>query len=227
MIPAVDPIQAGRAASLVAELRRTGITDERLLDAMERVPRPLFVPATFADHAWDNVALPIGHGQTISQPLVVAAMTQVLEVGERHKVLEIGTGSGYQTAILARLCRRVFTIERHRDLLVQAEQRFKALRLGNVTARYGDGTKGWQEPAPFDRILITAAAAELPAALVDLLAPGGVLVAPLGEEWRDQMLVRLRHNQDGTILREQLASVRFVPLVPGLPRRSAASVEAS
>lgn len=218
MIRRQEADEAARAAGLAAELRRAGIADERVLAAMERVPRPLFVPATFGEHAWDNVALPIGQGQTISQPLVVALMTAALELGERHNVLEIGTGSGYQTAVLAPLCRRVFTIERHRDLLLQAEARFKTLRLGNIVTRFGDGTKGWVETAPFDRIIVTAAAPDVPAALVEQLAPGGVLVGPIGHEKRDQMLVRIRRDADGASYCEELLPVRFVPLVPGLPR---------
>jgi protein-L-isoaspartate(D-aspartate) O-methyltransferase len=215
---AANSAQAERAAGLAQELARAGIRDPRVLAAMERVPRDLFVPPTFAEHAWDNVALPIGHGQTISQPLVVACMTEALEIGERHTVLEIGTGSGYQTAVLARLCRRVFTIERHQDLLREAEKRFATLRLGNVTSRFGDGSKGWPEPAPFDRILMTAAAPELPQALVDLLAPDGILVGPLGRERYDQTLVRVRRGADGALFCEGLGLVRFVPLVSGLPR---------
>ena len=217
---AADPGRIRKAESLAAELARAGIGDARVLGAMTRVPRDLFVPPTFSAHAWDDVALPIGHGQTISQPLVVALMTQALELGERHQVLEIGTGSGYQTAILALLCRRVFTIERHRGLLRDAEQRFRELRLGNVTSRFGDGSKGWTEPAPFDRILMTAAAPELPQALVDLLAPDGILVGPLGRERRNQSLVRVRRDAEGALSREELCLVRFVPLVPGLPREA-------
>ncbi|MEA2753994.1 MAG: protein-L-isoaspartate(D-aspartate) O-methyltransferase [Aliidongia sp.] len=218
---ALDPDQALKAAGLAEELARAGIRDERVLAAMANVPRDLFVPPTFAEHAWDNVALPIGHGQTISQPLVVACMTEALEVGERHMVFEIGTGSGYQTAVLAQLCRRVFTIERHRALLREAERRFAQLRLGNVTSRFGDGSKGWPEAGSFDRILITAAAAEFPQALIDLLAPDGILVGPLGPERQDQILVRIRRDADGTLVREELCAVRFVPLVPGLPREPA------
>jgi protein-L-isoaspartate(D-aspartate) O-methyltransferase len=205
------------AERLIEELRRAGITDERVLAAMGQVPRDQFVPAAFVDHAWDNVALPIGQGQTISQPLVVALMTVALELTDRHKVLEIGTGSGYQTAVLAPLCRRVFTIERHQVLHHESNKRFAALRLGNVTTRFGDGTKGWAEPAPFDRILLTAAAAKLPKSLPELLAPGGILVAPVGEEKGQQMLVRLRRTEDG-FETEELGAVRFVPLVEGLPR---------
>jgi protein-L-isoaspartate(D-aspartate) O-methyltransferase len=206
-----------QAAPMIAELAASGITDERVLAAMSRVPRPVFVPATFAEHAWANVALPIGHGQTISQPAMVAHMTQALELTDRTTVLEIGTGSGYQTAILSPLCRRVFTIERHRELLRQARTRFDYLKLHNVTTRFGDGTRGWVESAPFDRILITAAAAELPVQLIDLLSPEGMMVVPVGRERRDQELLRVRRT-DTEFVTEKLGTVRFVPLVPGLPR---------
>jgi protein-L-isoaspartate(D-aspartate) O-methyltransferase len=202
---------------LIMELRRCGITDARVLGAIERIPREMFVPATFADQAYENVALPIGHGQTVSQPLVVARMTEALEIGARHKVLEIGTGSGYQAAVLAKLCRRVYSIERHRELLREAEQRFAKLRIHNVTVRFSDGTKGWAEQAPFDRIIVTAAAPELPAVLADSLAVGGVLVAPVGDNRRDQQLLRIRRSDSG-FATEELGAVRFVPLVAGLPR---------
>jgi len=213
---------APKVLHLLMELRGLGVSDARVLGALERVPREIFVPAAFKDQAYENVALPIGHGQTISQPLVVALMTEALEVGERHKVLEIGTGSGYQTAVLARLCRRVFSIERHRALLKEAEKRFAELRLHNVTSRFGDGTKGWPEQAPFDRIIVTAAAPELPGKLLGSLAEGGVMVAPVGEERRDQRLIRIR-RKDGTSVTEELGPVRFVPLVEGLPRDPQAS----
>jgi protein-L-isoaspartate(D-aspartate) O-methyltransferase len=213
---------ATRVVRLVMELRGAGITDARVLGAIERVPREIFVPPAFKDRAWENVALPIGHGQTISQPFVVALMSQALEVGERQKVLEIGTGSGYQAAILARLCRRVFTLERYRPLLKTAEERFAALRLHNVTSRFGDGTKGWPEQAPFDRIIVTAAAPDVPGSLVENLAEGGVLVAPVGEEKRDQLLIRVR-RKDGEFHVEELGPVRFVPLVEGLPREAKAA----
>jgi protein-L-isoaspartate(D-aspartate) O-methyltransferase len=213
----VSDAPSPKVLRLLMELRGSGITDARVLGAIERVPRELFVPATFRDQAYENVALPIGQGQTISQPLVVALMTEALDVGERHKVLEIGTGSGYQAAVLARLCRRVFTLERHRGLLKEAEKRFAELKLHNVTTRFGDGTKGWPEQAPFDRIIVTAAAAEIPGALLDCLAAGGVLVAPVGEGHRDQELLRVRRGEGG-FQREPLGPVRFVPLVAGLPR---------
>jgi protein-L-isoaspartate(D-aspartate) O-methyltransferase len=212
-----DAAPASKKIRLIMELRRAGISDQRVLGAIERVPRELFVPATFADQAYENVALPIGHGQTVSQPLVVACMTVALEVGDRHKVFEIGTGSGYQTAILAKLCRRVFSIERYRPLLREAERRLAELRLHNVTCRFGDGTKGWPEQAPFDRIIVTAATPELPSILADSLAVGGILVAPVGEDRRDQQLLRIRRTEEGFVT-EELGAVRFVPLVAGLPR---------
>jgi protein-L-isoaspartate(D-aspartate) O-methyltransferase len=204
-------------AKLILELRAGGVTDPRILNAIERVPRDLFVPPLFRDRAYENVALPIGHGQTISQPLVVARMTEALELTERHIVLEIGTGSGYQAAVLARLARRVFTVERHRAMLKTAEERFRQLRLHNITMRFGDGTKGWPEQPSFDRIIVTAAAASLPDALLQSLAEDGVLVAPVGESKRDQALLRIR-RRNGDFTAEELGAVRFVPLVAGLPR---------
>ncbi len=198
-------------------MRRAGVTDPRILGAIERVPRELFVPPLFRERAYENVALPIGHGQTISQPLIVAQMTAALEVTERHIVLEIGTGSGYQAAVLARLARRVFTVERHRAMLKTAEERFKQLRLHNITVRFGDGTKGWPEQPSFDRIIVTAAAATIPDALLENLAEDGVLVAPVGAEKRDQSLLRVRRHGGG-FTTDALGLVRFVPLVAGLPR---------
>jgi protein-L-isoaspartate(D-aspartate) O-methyltransferase len=206
-----------KMARLVMILRGEGMSDLRVLAALERVPRELFVPAPFAEQAYDNVALPIGHGQTISQPYVVALMTQALELGDRHKVLEVGTGSGYQAAVLAQLCRRVFTIERHRAMLVEAEKRFAQLRIGNITTRFGDGSKGWVEQAPFDRIIVTAAASDVPGHLLESLGPGGILVAPVGEERRDQQLLRVRRTESSFDI-DDLGPVRFVPLVTGLPR---------
>lgn len=215
------PLEPGliqKKLRLLMELRRAGIGDARVLGAIEKTPREKFVPASFEDQAYENMALPIGNGQTVSQPYVVALMTEKLELGSRQTVLEIGTGSGYQTAVLASLCRRVFSIERHRELLREAERRFEELRLRNIVCRFGDGTKGWPEQAPYDRVIVTAAAPEVPAVLVDGLAPGGILVAPVGEDRRDQQLVRVRRNGSG-FATEDLGLVRFVPLVSGLPRR--------
>jgi len=202
---------------LLMELRRAGIGDSRVLGAIEKTPREMFVPAHFEDQAYENTALPIGQGQTVSQPYVVALMTEKLELGERHNAIEIGTGSGYQTAILARLCRRVFSIERHRELMRDAERRFGDLRLRNIVCRFGDGMKGWPEQMPYDRVIVTAAAAAVPTTLVDGLAAGGILVAPVGEDHHDQQLLRIRRSDDG-FSTEDLGPVRFVPLVAGLPR---------
>ena len=215
----MNSVLATKKVRLIMELRAAGITDARVLGAIERVPREAFLPEMFRDRAYENVALPVGHGQTISQPLVVAHMTEALEVGPRHKVLEIGTGSGYQAAVLAKLCRRVFTIERYRDLLKQAEERFAALRIHNITTRHGDGSKGWPEQSPFDRIIVTAAAEEVPPVLKQSLVDGGVMVIPVGEDRRDQELLRIRRKGD-EFISEDLGGVRFVPLVAGLPRES-------
>lgn len=216
---------ATRMIRLILELRLAGITDTRVLSALERIPRDRFVPRALQHQAYENIAIPIGHGQTLSQPLVVARMTEALELNDRHKVLEIGTGSGYQTAVLAQLCRRVYSIERHRPLQLNAENRLKRLRLNNVTMRVGDGMLGWKEQAPFDRILVTAAAAEPPEVIFSQLAEGGVLILPLGAQGRDQTLLRVT-RRDGKIVTEELSTVRFVPLVSGVvnqPVRSRAS----
>ncbi|HEX4185603.1 MAG TPA: protein-L-isoaspartate(D-aspartate) O-methyltransferase [Stellaceae bacterium] len=214
-----EPGLVQKKLRLLMELRRAGIGDARVLGAIEKTPREKFVPPAFEDQAYENLALPIGDGQTVSQPYVVALMTEKLELGERHNALEIGTGSGYQTAVLARLCRRVFSVERHRDLLRDAERRFGELRLRNIVCRFGDGTKGWPEQAPYDRVIVTAAAVEVPATLVDGLAQDGILVAPVGEDHRDQQLLRIRRHDDMFSI-ENLGLVRFVPLVAGLPRRN-------
>lgn len=199
---------------LIMELRKQGITDSKVLGAIERVPREAFVPETFRDQAYENTALPIGSGQTISQPAVVAFMTQELKVGDRMKVLEIGTGSGYQAAVLAKLCRRLYSIERHRELLIEAEQKFRDLRINNITAKVGDGTKGWPEQAPFDRIIVTAAATrDIPSDLLDQLSPDGIMIAPMGDSARDQHLYRFSYNEDGELVQEKLWPVRFVPLI--------------
>ncbi|MBP2298496.1 protein-L-isoaspartate(D-aspartate) O-methyltransferase [Azospirillum picis] len=204
-------------------LRGAGVTDTRVLAAIERIPRELFVPDAFQDRAWEDMALPIDLGQTISQPLVVGQMTQALELHPRHLVLEVGTGSGYQAAVLAHLCRRVFTIERLKPLLREAESRFRQLDIGTITTRLGDGTRGWPEQAPFARILVTAAGGpEPPKDLTDQLAVGGVMVIPLGGDHRDQKVVRIRRTEVG-LNREDLWPVRFVPLLsdPPQPVRSA------
>jgi protein-L-isoaspartate(D-aspartate) O-methyltransferase len=202
------------AARLIMNLRAQGIRDNRVLNAIEKLPRSLFVDEALADHAYDDRALPIDCGQTISQPFVVAFMTEALRVGDLHKVLEIGTGSGYQTAVLAQLCRRVYTIERYRTLLKAAERRLERLEARNVTAMVGDGLKGWPAQAPFDRILVTAAAEEIPRTLVDQLKVGGIMVLPVGPVGGVQHLCRVIRTEAGNDV-EELIGVRFVPLVPG------------
>jgi protein-L-isoaspartate(D-aspartate) O-methyltransferase len=181
---------------------------------MERVPRELFVPSAFVHQAWEYVALPIDCGQTISQPAVVARMTEALQVDDRTRVLEIGTGSGYQTAVLSHLCRRVYTIERHRELLGQAESRLATLRRRNITARPGDGALGWPEQAPFERILVTAAAIDIPPNLTAQLAVGGIMVVPIGDDSVSQCIVRVRRKETGLDI-EELGPVKFVPLISG------------
>ncbi len=200
---------------LIMDLRRQGIADKGVLSAVERVPRELFVPDAMRSEAYENMPLPISQGQTISQPFVVAYMTQALCLGGRDRVLEIGTGSGYQAAVLAQLCRRVCTIERYRTLLAQAEGRFEDLKLHNITTRLGDGGKGWPELAPFARIIVTAAAPEMPQTLADQLDDGGIMIVPVGPSG-DQTLIRVTRQDDG-FKEERLLDVRFVPLVDGLP----------
>ena len=206
---------------LIMDLRTKGITDTDVLSAIEKVPRDKFVPPAVKDQAWDDIALPIGRGQTISQPLVVASMTAALKLTDMDKVLEIGTGCGYQTAILAYLCRRVYTIERHRPLLVDAEKRLEDLKIRNVTAIAGDGMKGWPriggiDQAPFDKIIVTAAARDKPPqALLDQLKPGGIMVIPVGENG-NQVLRRYTREAGDTFAAKDLFGVRFVPLLPDM-----------
>jgi len=169
-----------RLARLILSLRSQGVGDPAVLNAIETTPRDLFTPDLFQERAWEDQALPIACGQTISQPFIVGLMTQALSVEKRDRILEIGTGSGYQTTILSKLARLVYTVERYRTLMAEAEQRFKTLGLTNVITRFGDGGLGWPEQAPFDRILVTAAAPEEPKALLSQLKPTGVLVAPIG-----------------------------------------------
>lgn len=201
---------------LLMDLRRQGITQTEVLSALERIPREDFVAETFHDQAYENIALPIGYNQTLSQPYIVAYMTQELRVNDRHKVLEVGTGSGYQALVLAKLCRRLYTIERFKPLMEQASHRFQHFNQTNIVSLCGDGTLGWPEQAPFDRIMVTAAAADVPPALADQLAVGGVMVAPIGEDTSGQWLIRVTRTETGFDV-EELQEVRFVPLIPGLP----------
>jgi protein-L-isoaspartate(D-aspartate) O-methyltransferase len=205
------------AIRLLMELRRQGITDKRVLTAIEKVPREAFVSDVFRREAWDNKALPISQGQTISQPFIVAYMSQQLEVGDRMTVLEIGTGSGYQTAVLAQLARRVYSIERWRTLSLEAQTRLGALGIVNATLKIGDGLKGWPEAAPFDRIIITAWIKHRPQVLCEQLKQGGILIMPFGESSDSQRLVKLERTLDG-FKETELIPVRFVPALEGVAR---------
>jgi protein-L-isoaspartate(D-aspartate) O-methyltransferase len=203
---------------LIMQLRKRGIADTRVLRAMELVPREEFVDPAFTDLAYDDAALPIECGQTISQPYVVAYMTACLAPEPGDKVLEIGTGSGYQAAVLSHLCRQVFTIERYRELQKTAERKFRELGIANVTTIIGDGWLGWPPQAPFDRIIVTAAAPEAPQTLIDQLKVGGRMVIPLGATRETQFVTRIDKHEDA-VESETLLPVRFVPLVKGRVKR--------
>jgi len=210
---------ANKRIRLIMELRTQGITDTNVLSAIERVPRDYFVPPYAKDQAWENTALPIGLGQTISQPFVVAFMTQALELTDRDKVLEIGTGCGYQAAVLSHLVRRVYTIERFKDLLRAAEKRFDELKIRNITAIAADGMKGWPtingiDQAPFDKIIVTAAARkEPPQQLIDQIRVGGRMIIPVGGTGEQMLKLYKRESEDAYSVRDVLP-VRFVPLLP-------------
>jgi protein-L-isoaspartate(D-aspartate) O-methyltransferase len=205
--------------SLIMQLRKHGIHDTRVLRAMELVPREKFVEEAFIDQAYADTALPIACGQTISQPYIVAFMTQSLGPEPADSVLEIGTGSGYQSAVLSHLCRQVFTIERYKELQKGASKQFNKLGISNVTTIIGDGWIGWPPNAPYDRIIVTAAAPEAPEALLDQLKTGGRMVIPLGETRETQHLVQIDKTGDG-LEQKELLPVRFVPLVKGRVKRS-------
>jgi protein-L-isoaspartate(D-aspartate) O-methyltransferase len=204
---------ADRRARMVRDqIEARGVADPRVLAAMRRVPRHLFVPEALRSEAYEDYPLPIGHDQTISQPAIVALMTNALRLSGEERVLEIGTGSGYQAAVLSLLCRAVYSIEIVEPLGTAARTRLERLGYRNVQIRIGDGYRGWPEAAPFDRIILTAAPDDVPQALVAELRPGGILVAPIGKDM--QVLVRWTKTERG-IEKERLGAVRFVPMVPG------------
>lgn len=205
-------IQLDRGEELAERLIERGIKDPRVLDAIAKTPREIFVGPVQSGAAYQDIALPIDCGQTISQPFVVAYMTEKLAVEPEHEVLEIGTGSGYQAAVLARLARHVYSVERHAMLHAEAARRFNRLGIANITTALGDGTKGWPEPKSFDRIIVTAAAPNVPDALVDQLKQGGRMIVPVGRRHWSQRLVLIEKTPAG-ITRRDLLSVRFVPLV--------------
>jgi protein-L-isoaspartate(D-aspartate) O-methyltransferase len=199
---------------LAAVLRDRGVADERVIAAIASVPREVFVEPVHTEFAYEDQALPIACGQTISQPFIVAYMTEKLGVAAEHEVLEIGTGSGYQAAILSRLAKWVYTIERHDALLAQALERFRRLGIRNVTGLLGDGAQGWPEGGLFDRIIVTAAASQVPKKLLAQLKPGGRMILPLGSRLFRQRLVLLENTGEG-VRRQDLLAVRFVPLIGG------------
>ncbi|NEX47207.1 protein-L-isoaspartate(D-aspartate) O-methyltransferase [Pseudotabrizicola algicola] len=210
-----EDTDAERKMRYLFGLRSRGVTDARVLTAMERVDRGLFVRGHFADRAYDDMPLPIACGQTISQPSVVGLMTQALNVQPRDTVLEIGTGSGYQAAILAQLGRRIYTVDRHRRLVREAQGVFQALGLVNITAFTADGSHGLPDQAPFDRIIVTAAAEDPPGPLLAQLKVGGIMVLPVGQSDTVQSLIKVTRGISGYDY-EELRPVRFVPLVEGL-----------
>jgi protein-L-isoaspartate(D-aspartate) O-methyltransferase len=206
---------AERKMRFLFALRTRGVTDSRVLTAMEKIDRGLFVRGTFADRAYEDMPLPIACGQTISQPSVVGLMTQALQVNPRDTVLEVGTGSGYQAAVLSQLARRVYTVDRYRRLVREASELFRQLDLANITAITADGSHGLPDQAPFDRIIVTAAAEDPPGPLLEQLKPGGIMVVPVGQSDAVQALIKVTRSSRGFDY-EELRPVRFVPLVEGI-----------
>lgn len=211
--------EATQKMQFLYALRSKGVTNSRVLTAMEKIDRGPFIRGYFSERAYEDMPLPIACGQTISQPSVVGLMTQALDLGPRDKVLEIGTGSGYQAAILSQLARRVYTIDRHRRLVHEARAVFESLALSNITTLTADGSFGLPDQAPFDRILVTAAAEDPPGPLLAQLKIGGIMVLPVGQSDTVQSLIRVTRHEDGYDY-DELRSVRFVPLVEGLGKDS-------
>ncbi|MDD5018901.1 MAG: protein-L-isoaspartate(D-aspartate) O-methyltransferase [Candidatus Omnitrophica bacterium] len=208
-----DAYAAKRRQMVLTQLESRNITDPGVLEAMSEVPRHLFVPARETEHAYDDTALPITSGQTISQPYIVGLMTQLAGVSSEDTVLEIGTGSGYQAAVLCRLARKVYTIEIIKELAESARERLQQMACSNVVVRHGDGYQGWPEEAPFDAIIVTAAPDKVPEELTKQLKEGGKMVVPVGTDFQE--LFVLTKNQDGTLTQEHIIPVRFVPMVRG------------
>ncbi len=206
---------AERKMQLIYSLRSRGVTDKRVLEVMERIDRGRFVRGIFAERAYEDMPLPIACGQTISQPAVVGLMTQALNIQPRDKVLEVGTGSGYQAAILSQLARRVYTVDRHRRLVAEAKEVFEDLNLTNITAFTADGSHGLPDQAPFDKIIVTAAAEDPPGPLLAQLKIGGIMVVPVGQSDAVQSLIKVTRTETGFDY-DELRPVRFVPLIEGL-----------
>lgn len=208
-----DPRLQQQKAKLLAQLRELGVTEPRVLQAIAAVPREMFVSQALVPQAYENKTLPIGEGQTISKPYIVALMTLLLDLGPTHKVLEIGTGSGYQAAVLCKLVRRLYSIERFPALLASAERVLRQIGVHNFTAIVADGTLGWPEQAPFDRIIVTAGAPFVPTSLLEQLSPNGIMVIPVGPTEGQQKLLRIKKSAQGELSHEVVGNVRFVPLV--------------
>ena len=203
-----------RKIRLTLELRESGITDAKVLSAIETTPREIFIPDSFKNQAYENIAVPIGNEQTISQPYIVALMTQSLKLEKTHKVLELGTGSGYQCAILSLLARRIYTVERIKPLLLGAEEKFKKLKLNNIVTKFGDGNLGWKEQVPFDRIIFTAATKEISKNIFDHISDNGVIIAPI--IYKSTQILKKFTKKNNKIIIEKLSNVLFVPNLPGV-----------
>lgn len=202
-----------RARMVETQIKARGVKDTRVLEAMQSVPRHLFVPEGQRNYSYEDTPLPVGHGQTISQPYIVAFMTELLELGENDTVLEVGTGSGYQAAILAEIAKKVFTIEIKKRLGLQAKERLKAMGYTNIDVHIGDGYNGLPDEAPFDAIIVTAAADHIPEPLVEQLRPGGRMVVPVGRPYESQSLILVTKTEDGEIGKKSIIPVLFVPLL--------------
>ena len=203
-----------RKIRLILELRELGISDTRVLSAIEKIPREIFIPENFRNQAYENIALSIGEDQTISQPYIVALMTQTLELKKNHKVLELGTGSGYQSAILALLVRRVYTIERIKNLLVKAEKKFKKLKITNIVTKFADGNLGWEEQIPFDRVIFTAATKQISLNFFNQISENGIIVAPIIEN--SKQILKKYSKKNNEIIIEKLTDVSFVLNLDGV-----------
>ena len=202
-------------SKLILELTKNGINDLKVLKCIEEIPRSIFIESSIKSKSNLNIALPIECGQTISQPLVVAFMSQSLNLNKKIRILEIGTGSGYQTSILSKLVRFVYTIERYETLKKIAERKFKDLGFKNIFCKHADGGLGWKDQAPFDRIIVTASAPEIPITLLKQLNNNGIMIIPIGEDYNDQILTLVRKNNEGYVFKSNLMKVRFVPLLEG------------
>ena len=203
-----------RKIRLILELRESGISDSKVLSAIEKIPRENFVPVSFRNQAYENIALPIEEEQTISQPLVVALMTEALELNKSHKVLEIGTGSGYQTSILSILSRRIYTIERIKSLLVSAENKFDKLKLTNIVTKHADGNLGWKEQIPFDRIIFTAATKIISETILNHINENGIIIAPMINN--DNQILTKFIKKNNTLDKQKISDVLFVPNISGV-----------